>query len=113
MNISIAQHRSKTQMTKLWMLGRVLNLCVYNPMTLSKGRDTEVSEVMHNVDIVMLPGTQLVANKDASDTEITATYRSRQLANHTHYSFGRQKRSNPSLGNSFSFTRGWSSVAKL
>ena len=100
MNISIAQHRSKTQMTKLWMLGRVLNLCVYNPMTLSKGRDTEISEVMHNVDIVMLPGTQLVANKDASDTEITATYRSWQLANHTHYSFGRQKRSNPFLGNS-------------
>ena len=87
-------------MTKLWMLGRVLNLRVYNPMTLSKGTDTEISEVMHNVDIVMLPGTQLVANKDASDTEITATYRSWQLANHTLYSFGRQKRSNPFLGNS-------------
>ena len=73
----------------------------------------EISEVMHNMDIVMLPGTQLVANKDASDTESTATYRSWQLANHTHYSFGRQKRSNPSWETVFSYTRGWSSVVKL
>ena len=96
------------------MLGRVLNLCAYNSMTLSKGRDTEISEVMHNVDIVMLPGTQLVANKDASDTEITATYRSWQLANHTHTTALADRSAAIHFWETvFSFTRGWSSVAKL
>ena len=84
---------------QLWALGRALNLCLLNPMTSSKGMSAEISEVMVDMDITMLPGTQITTDPA---TDLPSTHPSWRLSNHV-LCFRRRPRGNPSLGHSMLF----------